>query len=258
MRLSYPLEIIDSADLRGRTRCLGNVKVLFPAYMPVTKSKVLRHLSHLNDKNLYVDSTVLRFGKTNIVALATPCRNHAYNHYLFPDEASDDQVLAYFTKYKGWKPSILRAIRHSHTYVDFRKDIATNLYAWENKIIPHVTIPFDHAEQIVEKEFKEHGIGYRWNVAICNDKDMFGYCSVYRRSGWLSTPYRIEIGIQAHPYLHIVLHEIAHALDIHTYRANNHGPTFMLFYRDLLLKYMQTDFLPSMMGYALFQGQRNG
>ena len=258
MRLSYPLEIANSTILKGRARKIGTARVLFPAYIPVTKSKVARHFAHLNERDKYLDTIVVRFSNSNIIALASVCRQFAYNHYLFPAGTNDNQVLEYLTKYKGLKPEILKAIQHSHGYINFRKDVAPALYQWEHEIVPHVHIPFDHAEEIVEKEFKERGLNYQWNVSVCDSKVKLGFCSVYRRSGWLSVPYRIELGFRAHPYLHVVLHEIAHALDVHTYRANNHGPTFLLLYRDLLLKYMQTDFLPSMMSYFLFQGQKNG
>lgn len=254
MTLSYPLEIYDSSRLKGRLQVLQPVSVLFPSYLPKTTSDVKKYFEPIENGENHIEALLVRYGKTNVYGLISTCEEFAFNHYLFPNISSVD-VIEYITKNEGWTPRLYRSIKQSHKYFEYRVDRADALYVWEETNISKTVIPFSLAEDILEKELQLHAIPYDFEIKEMVDKTRLGYCSIFRKSGWLGSPYKYEFGLRRKPYLHIVLHELAHAFDAYYYRTNSHGPTFMLLYRDLLLKYTGIDYLQSMTVNGLYRGK---
>lgn len=261
MTLFYPLEVPDAIRLNGDSSSkIGKVRVRFPAYLPLT-DKLKKPLAHLTDDQHYINATVSRqqdSGRQNFIWLTY--RNQLLNVLMFNNK-SDKQVLSYLDQHQGWTKHVLPKILKATSYVDCRVDNAEALYKWEAEILPHVTITTKLAREIVHAEFARVDFKYAYyhkKIISQEDGQFFtqGFCQVVRRSGWLSQPHHFCIGFRPNPHLHVVLHEIAHALDVQHYRTNSHGPTFMLLYRSLLERYMQKDYLPSMQEYKLFKGKR--
>ncbi|QIG74898.1 hypothetical protein EVC12_263 [Rhizobium phage RHph_I42] len=264
MKLFYPLEVPDAVRLNGNSaQSIGTVKVRFPAYLPKI-GKLKDPLAHLSDDEHFIEATVSRQldgGRENFIWLSY--HDHLLNVYLFNNKSNDD-VLSYLREHQGWPKRVLPKILKATSYVNCRLDNADPLYRWEADILPHVTITSKLAREIVHAEFSRMGFPYAYyhktidppkKTASATAFFTQGYCLVTRRSGWLSTPNHFHIGFRRNPHLHVVLHEIAHALDVQHYRTNSHGPTFMLLYRSLLKRYLQRDYLPSMQEHKLFKGK---
>lgn len=256
-KLQFPLEIHDATKLKGAVRPIKSFSLLFPSYVPkVSKdSPFYQHIQHLSRDNPHVKATIICYGNSSIYGVATPDLHTAYNHFYFP-RYSDEQVVSYLHKNQGWTPKLLHRIKSSQEYLKCREDLAQNLYVWEHSEVKSVPINFRLASDIIEKEFQLHAIPYDYSISRITSKSKLGHCEVKRSSGWVARPSSIDIGfVQERPSLHIVLHELAHAFDAHYYRTQNHGPTFMLLYRDLLFKYLNIDYLQSMIKHGLYRGK---
>lgn len=256
MNLTYPLEVYNEHDLvRGRGQEIGSARVLFPAFMPKTRSHVVKYFEPLNDRNKYMEATILRRGK--VITLATPCLNYPLNQYVFSDELTDKQIVKYLKDNKGWKPSVRKNIEQSLLYSNSRRVIDDDLYRWEYENIPLVVVPFDFQEEIFYKEITERKISYACELTRYDHEESYGFCHLIRRSGWVSQPFKVVVGLNRKAPMYVVLHELAHLIAYFYYRSNIHSPIFLTIYNELLRKYMDLDFMPSMIENGLLQGMRN-
>lgn len=258
MSLTYPLELYDGSTVKGRLRKIGTANVLFPAY--VSKNHGSKYgFDHLNNRNHTIEVSIYR--NRNIAILGTHCREYAYNYFLFNDW-NDLDIVEYLQDNKGWKENILPNVQHSLNYRYCRRDMALRLYKWEEETMSKQMVDAETACAMIEADLQSHGITADYHVSAAvkrNDpKNRIGWCLIQKRSGLIGHAHTYEIGLLQATPIYVIAHEVAHVLDYHYYRANNHGPTFMQLYNSLLLQYTGKDYLPSMIDAGLFQGSRNG
>lgn len=258
MRLSYPLELYDGSTVKGRLRKIGTANVLFPAYV---SKKHAKHygFDHLNNRTHTISASIYRNG--NVAVLGTHCKSYAYNYFLFNDW-NDADIVEYLQDNQGWKADVLPKVQKSLTYDYCRSDRALRLYRWEDECMSRERMSSEKASRVIENELRKHNIPADYivkaSVKASDPKNRVGWCLIQKRSGLIGHAHTYEIGLMRSTPAYVVAHEIAHVLDYHYYRANNHGPTFMLLYNGLLQKYVGQDYLPSMRRAGLFQGNADG
>lgn len=241
MKPTFPLELrhVDALDRQSIYK-IGDVDVLFPAYQPrVDDRTFMAHTQRLNDTNRYMKVEAYRKQNDSIVYLIWK-RRRLMNAFVFHKDAFDSYAVDYLQRYSGWPSRLLPTVQAGFAYANARIDMAERVYEWE-LMLSRQRLSWDAACALIADELATHSINIDYEVVVKEpgktEREAIGSCRVDRNAGWISRPSYLCIKLQRQPFLYVVLHEIAHALDGCINRINNHGPTFLLIYARLLEKH---------------------